>query len=279
MVMKLIEYQNPTEFLQDIFPFLEDNFISHYLLFETTDRLIHREEDVYYCCTVKINLKIEIIYIHTNIGHYFYGNTQTEIAVNRLSEKISSEQFDNESILQGSTFIINNFILDKGLNFKNIRHRFYMSLKTCNFKIKITEGELLMANESDYDSLVSLMRGFYIEEFEGKGIQTEEKICSDFKRGLQEDGTYYLKVKNKITTMISTTRLPGQKIYIPNIYTSPKFRNRGFSKFALGTLLTELLDSGNIEIGLNVKVSNLAAIGLFRSMGMRKIYETGVYEM
>lgn len=277
--MELIEYQNPTEFLQDIFPFIEENFISHYLLFETTDRLIHREEDIYYCCTVKNKSNIEIIYIHTNRGYYFYGNTQNELAVNRLSERISSEQFDNESMLQGSTFIIDNFIHNKGLNFKNIRHRFYMSLKTCNFEIKNIEGGLFMANENDYDSLVSLMLGFYNEEFEGKGIQTEEKICSDFKRGLQKDGTYYLKVKNKITTMISTTKLPGQKIYIPNIYTSPKFRNRGFSKFVLGTLLTELFDSGNIEIGLNVKVSNKAAIGLFSSMGMRKIYETGVYEM
>jgi ribosomal protein S18 acetylase RimI-like enzyme len=182
-------------------------------------------------------------------------------------------------MLQGSTFIIDNFIFNKKLNFKNIRHRFYMSLTACNFKNLNIEGELLMANENDYDYLVSLVIEFYIEEFEGKGVQTEEKICSDLKKSLQADGIYYWKVQNIITTLISTTKLPGQKIYIANIYTSPKFRNKGFSKLALGTLLNELFDSGNIEIGLNVKVSNKAAIGLFSSIGMRKIYETGIYEM
>jgi len=277
--MELIEYQNPTEFFQDISLFIKENFISHYLLFKTIDRILKRQEDIYYCCTVKNKLNIEIIYIYTNRGYFFYGNTQSKLAVNLLSKRITKEQFGNESMLFGNTFIIDIFIHDKGLIFKNIRHRFYMSLKTCNYENKKIEGELFIANELDYDSLVPLKIEFYNEEFEGKGSQTEEEIRTNFKMELQTDGTYYLKVNNQITTMISATTLPGQKIYISSIYTSPNFRYKGFSKFALGTLLNELFDSGNTEIGLNVKVSNKDAIGLFSSLGMIKIYETGFYEI
>lgn len=276
--MNLIEYQNTIEFLRDIYPFIENNFISHYLLFETTDRLIHRSEAIQYCCTIKNKLNIEVIYIQTNRGFYFYGNTKSKLAVNHLSERISREQFFSDVQLQGSTFIIENFIKDKHLNFRNIRHRYYMSLKSFILENQILKGNLLMANEKDYDTLISLMLDFYNEEFEGKGVQTVEQISSSFKEALQSDGIYYWKLENHITTIISTAILPGHKIYIPNIYTSPMYRNKGISKIALGTLLTELFDSGNIEIGLNVKVSNKAAIGLFSSLGMKKIYETGIYE-
>jgi hypothetical protein len=128
--MKLIEYDNPAILLQDIFPIIEENFISHYLLFETSDRIIHGEEDIYYGCTVNSKNTIEIIYLHTVRGHYFYGNTNNQSAVKLFSDFLTKERFSKDTILLGSVFIINCFINEKNLNLKKTRQRYYMSLKS-----------------------------------------------------------------------------------------------------------------------------------------------------
>ncbi len=74
-------------------------------------------------------------------------------------------------------------------------------------------------------------------------------------------------------------KFPGKRIYIPSIYTIPNFRKKGISKSAFGTLIKILLDLDYKEIGLNVKAKNEEAIGLFSSLGMKRIYETGIYKI
>lgn len=277
--MELIRYYNRIEFLRDINPCIDENFISHYLLFEATNRLFNRKEVFYFGCTVKSVYSIEIIYFQTNMGHYFFGTTKNKLAIDKLLEAISIEQFDKDSNLFGYTFIIDSFINKNRFRFKNIRHRYYMSLKPCNLDIKNVEGKLCRANEHDYEALVPLILGFYNEEFEGNGAQTDEKVSSDFKNGLKAKGTYYWKIDNQITTLINTMKFPGERIYIPSIYTIPNFRKKGISKSAFGTLIKILLDLDYKEIGLNVKAKNEEAIGLFSSLGMKRIYETGIYKI
>lgn len=280
--MELIEYRDINSFLQDIIQVIEDNFISHYLLFEASERLLNGEEEIYYGCTVQDKQAIEIIYMYTNQSHYFFGTTENKLAVDLLSQRLPTEQFNSDLALFGNIFIIAHLIETKKLNFQNIRHRHYMSLKSCAFNKENVKGRLYLAQENDYYSLVPLILGFYREEFDGKGLQPEESILSNFKSTLlSNSGSYcwYWKTSERITTLISIQELPGERIYIYNIYTTPEFRNKGISKVALGALLIELLNSGNIEIGLNVKVTNETAIGLFSSLGMKKIYETGIYKL
>jgi ribosomal protein S18 acetylase RimI-like enzyme len=77
--------------------------------------------------------------------------------------------------------------------------------------------------------------------------------------------------------MINVEKYPMDIMYIINIYMLPEFRKMGLSKIALATVMSQLFSENIIEIGLNVKVENDNAISLFSSLGMKKIYETGIY--
>jgi ribosomal protein S18 acetylase RimI-like enzyme len=277
--MKLIEYDNLTTLLQDIFPVIDNNFISHYLLFELTDRVINGGENVFYGCTVKNENTTEIIYLHTERGHYFFGMTNDKSAIKLLSNIFIKRQFTIDAILFGSVFIIDNISTEKNLNLKKTRHRYYMSLKAFTLNENNNNNNLFTATEKDFNLLAPLRIGFYREEFEGEGLQTDVKILSDFKQNLNSGDIFYWKQNNRVTTLISLTRLPEDRIYIPFIYTLPAYRAKGISKLALSVLLNNLFNSGIIEIGLNVKVSNTNALNLFSSLGMAKIYETGIYEL
>ncbi len=275
--MKLIEYPNPSILLQDAISVIDENFVSHYLLFESTDRIINGKEDLYYGCSIKNDNNIEIIYLHTEGAHYFFGKTNNIDAVNLLAKSLIEEKL-NGTILFGSTFIIDNLTKLKKLNVQKTRNRNYMSLNSYIPNDTDIPGELLIAREQDYDLLTQLRLEFYTEEFGGKGVQTNEKILSEFQKNLQSGDIYYYKADNQITTLISITRLPANQIYLPYIFTNHEFRRKGISKKALGILFQKLFNSGITEIGLNVKVSNTKAIGLFSSLGMKKIYETAIYE-
>jgi len=277
--MELVKYLNLNEFFQDISPFIESNFISHFQLFETIDRLANRDEEIINLWNVKNGLEIEIIYLHTNRGHYFYGTTINKLAVKKLSDSIQTNNFVKDTILYGYSFIIENLIKEKKLKCNNNRNRYYMSINSCNININKVDGKIYEAKEQDYNLLLPLMIDFYQEEFEDKGIQTIEKVSLNFKKSLQTNGIYYWKIENQITSLISTTILPCSKVYIPNIYTIPKFRLKGISKTVLGSLLNIFFDKGFIEVGLNVRINNEPAIGLFNSLGMKIIYETGIYEL
>jgi len=275
--MKLIEYPNASILLQDTMSVIDENFISHYLLFESTDRIIHGKEDLYCGCSVKNNRAIEIIYLHTKGAHYFFGKTNNIDAVNLLANSLREEKLIG-TILFGSTFIIDNLLKFKRLNVQKTRNRNYMSL-TYSFRTNTNiPGILLVAEKKDYEILAKLRLEFYNEEFGGKGVQTNENILKEFRENLQSGDIYYNKVENQITTLISITRLPKNRIYLPYIYTNQKFRRKGITKNACEILFQKLFSSGITEIGLNVKVSNSKAIGLFNSLGMNKIYETAIYE-
>jgi ribosomal protein S18 acetylase RimI-like enzyme len=275
--MKLIEYSNPSILLQDAISVIDENFVSHYLLFESTDRIIHGKENLYYGCSIKNENAIEIIYLHTEGAHYLFGKTNNINAVNLLANSLREEKLIG-TILFGNTFIIDNLIKVKGLNVQKTRNRNYMSLISAINNDTNILGELFIAKEQDYDLLAQLRLEFYNEEFEKKGVQTNEKILSEFKENLQSGDIYYYKIDNQITTLISITRLPENRIYLPYIFTNQEFRGKGISKKACGILFQKLFSSGITEIGLNVKVSNINAIGLFSSLGMKKIYETAIYE-
>jgi len=276
--MKLIEHQNLNSFLRDIIPVIESNFISHYLLYLAKNRLIQERERIYYGCTILVKDKVDIIYMHTNNGHYFFGMSKNEQAVALLSKDLPFEHFKDDSTLFGSTFIIDHFIKNRNLKYKNIKHRNYMSLKSYSLDSKSMIGNLHLAQEKDYDLLVPLQLAFYKEEFEGKGLQKEEDILNNLRNTIKLKCIYYCKLEKQITTLISVSKLPKNKIYISNIYTKPDFRHKGISKSALGKLMVNFLDSGVLEIGLNVKVSNNYAIRLFKSLGMDIIYQTGIYQ-
>ena len=236
------------------------------------------KEEIYYACTILVNDKVDIIYMHTIQGHYFFGMSENKKAIALLSKSLPFEHFNEDSTLFGSTFIIDHFIENRNFNYKNIRHRYYMSLKSCSLETENIIGDIHLAQEKDYDLLVPLELAFYKEEFEGKGLQKEGDVLSKLKNAIGLKFIYYWNLEDQITTLISVSKLPGNKIYIPNIYTKPDFRNKGISKSALGKLIVEFFDSGILEIGLNVKVSNNSAIRLFKSLGMDIIYQTGIYQ-
>ena len=276
--MKLIEYHNLRSFFLKIFPVIENNFISHYLFYLATDRLMRGKEEIYYGCTIQTNNVVDIIYMHTKQRHYFFGMSENKQAVDLLSNSLLSEHFNGDSTLFGSTFIIDNFIENRKFNYKNIKYRYYMSLKSYSLDKEKIFGDLHLAQEKDYDLLAPLELAFYKEEFEGNGVQEEEDVLRQLKNAIELQFVYYWTFEDQITTLISVSKLPGNIIYIPSIYTKPDFRCKGISKSALGKLIFDFFNSGTLEIGLNVKVSNRSAIRLFKSLGMNIIYETGIYQ-
>ena len=65
---------------------------------------------------------------------------------------------------------------------------------------------------------------------------------------------------------------------ITTVYTRDEYRNRGLARIVVGNALNEIIDSGKTAV-LNVDRKNPISYHLYSSLGFRRIFSQGVFEL
>ncbi len=273
--LKIIKYNNPDEFLEDIREYISLRYFEYFIFIKAIERVFSKREDIFKAFTIKRNTNIEIIYMWTNYHQYIFGETDNIYTIKLF---ISSFDIAKETSLFGSKPLIDNILKESNLKINLVKHRLYFSSSQVKEPLIVAKGKIGIAFDSDLIEISSLGLAFYTEEFNGEGLQSDEQVVNGIISGINDEMVFYLKNENEIVSYMQVIDKRNSKLMIGSIYTKPKLRGNGYGKTLVYKLSKKLSSTENNEFGFIVNSDNLASINMFSSIGFKKIYETGIYE-
>ena len=104
----------------------------------------------------------------------------------------------------------------------------------------------------------------------GKGFSTPdpiEKIESDLSK--PNSAIYVYKVKGEIVSSVTVWDEGEDAVATENIFTVPKFRNRGYAQTTLQIALLDACKRGRLKARLTVYAGSLPAINMYYRFGYR----------
>jgi ribosomal protein S18 acetylase RimI-like enzyme len=258
--MTLDLYNTPREFFSTVMPVIDNNFVSHYQLWDAIDGIIHGRENIEGCCTVSEKGTIHIIHMKTERGHYIFGPHHNKAGTKMLIKHLKKSGINRNTVIIGNRLTVDDLNKELNMGLSIHRNRYHMSIRKQDFREFKEDDSVRVATVNDFSELAPLMERFQIEEFGDERVRSIEDVLNGFHNSLQKPSTY-LKANGKtVVCMINVEKYPMDIMYIINIYTLPEFRKKGFSKLALATVMSQLFSGNTLEIGLNVKVENENAI-------------------
>ena len=127
------------------------------------------------------------------------------------------------------------------------------------------------ATDDDVDELYEIICNF-IRDCGLNDIARKERIREklDTYRVLRRDG--------RIASVAKVHDWTDTDSKITTVYTRDEYRNRGLARIVVGNALNEIIDSGKTAV-LNVDRKNPISYHLYSSLGFRRIFSQGVFEL
>ena len=159
--------------------------------------------------------------------------------------------------------------------FRNEGYRFKLGLgmdfmeadqKTC-----VKDGPIEHPTKDDVDELYEMTTCF-ISDCGLGDVARKERIRETLQdyRILRRDGV--------IASFAKLHEWTDRDTKISTVYTRDEYRNRGCARAVVGSVLNEIVDSGRTAV-LNVDRKNPVSYHLYTSMGFRRIFSQGVFEL
>ena len=87
-----------------------------------------------------------------------------------------------------------------------------------------------------------------------------------------------LRREGRIATFVKKNEWSDSETKISTVYTRDEYRNQGCARAVVGSVLNEIIGSGKTAV-LNVDQKNPVSYHLYTSLGFRKIFSQGVFEL
>ena len=214
------------------------------------------------------------ICIHMTGNYFIYSDSYNEAIIDEILKKIQLNKFTNFYFV-GKRDLILDLFRKSNCSFEVIKDRLIYScsevmLQNAN---KLT-GDVKNASIDDFEDLVTMSLDNHIEEYDGKGSKDRASMELLVSDGIETDTLYCLFYEEEIASIAQVINdFEKGKPYIGNLYTKPKFRNRGCA-FSLLYIITEgFLKEGFKECGLISDITNQASNVVFRNVGYKTIYK------
>ena len=188
-----------------------------------------------------------------------------------MAESIDIENFDIV-VFKGQKDLINDVIEFKKLKTRLVNDRIIYDCEVID-KPNIKNGELIVATEKNFANILQLNLGYYHEDFNGQGTQTDEEISRSVQMGIFERTIFAWKVDDKITSSLRIINHDTQNVMIGALFTSKEHRKKGFASELLQSATSEILKSGVNKCGLLTERENIGSNNAVRSGNYIKRYE------
>lgn len=123
------------------------------------------------------------------------------------------------------------------------------------------EATLRPINKKDIELIVKYENKYF------HNFTTYEKIIDDINNPLNQ---YYVLVGDQVYGYVFIM-IDEDKVQINSLVVIEEFRNKGYGKVIMETLLTKLKEIQVKEITLEVRPSNIFAIKLYNGFGFRQV--------
>lgn len=141
-----------------------------------------------------------------------------------------------------------------------------MSVDKKYFK-PVVRHDLKQLSESEFDALERLYMKFYEEMT--LGPIKHEQIRGILNRCIKHGVTYGIYERDELVSFASGSSILKDVAHVAPVYTSPKFRRRGYATSACSALVGELLRNNDRTI-LFVSESNVAALRVYEKIGFAR---------
>ena len=146
-----------------------------------------------------------------------------------------------------------------------------MDFMEANEKCDINIEEVESANETDIDEIYECTCQFI------KDCGLKDKVDINHLKSKINDFRIIRK-DGKIISMARAHNWSDIDKKISYVFTRKEYRGKGYAKKVVGAVLNEIIDSGYIAT-LNVDQNNPISNRLYSSLGFKKIFSQGVYEL
>jgi GNAT superfamily N-acetyltransferase len=266
-----IKFNNPTEFLEHNSERLSEQYFEHYHLNSLFESLKNGDGQLFDVYNVVGEDGTDILVVWADISYYIYATKWNDKAVEIVAESIDIENFDIV-VLRGHKDLINEVINFKKLKTKLINDRIIYDCEIIN-KPNTKNGELIVATEKNFTEILELNLGYYHEDFNGQGTQTDEEILRSVQMGIYERTIFAWKVDDKMTSSLRIINHDTQNVMIGALFTSKEHRKKGFASDLLQSATSEILKSGVKKCGLLTERENIGSNNAVKSANYIEKYE------
>ncbi|MFC4632576.1 GNAT family N-acetyltransferase [Dokdonia ponticola] len=266
-----IKFNNPTEFLEYNSKRLSEQYFEHYHLNSLFESLKNGEGKLFDVYNIVGDDETDILAVWADISYYLYATKWNDEAVKIVAESIDNENFDIV-VLRGQKDLINEVIKLKNLKTRLINDRIIYDCEIIN-KPNSKNGELIVATEKNFADILKLNLGYYHEDFNGQGTQTDEEISRSVQMGILERTIFAWKVANKMTSSLRIINHNPQNVMIGALFTSKEHRKKGFASELLQSATSEILKSGVEKCGLLTERENIGSNNAVKSANYIKKFE------
>lgn len=266
-----IKFENPNEFLEYNSDRLTDEYFEHYHLNDLFESLKDGQGQLYDVFNIIGNDGTNILAVWADISYYIYGTKWNDEAIEILASSIDIENYDI-LVLRGQKGLINAVIDVKKIKVNIINDRIIYDCKSSSENID-SNGKLVLGSENNYPEILNLNLGYYHEDFNGQGSQSDEKIAGSVQMGILKGKMYAWKVDRQLTSVLRVINNDSSNIMIGGLFTAKEHRQKGFASDLLKIATTEILKGGAKKCGLVTDRENIGSNNAVKSANYQEKYE------
>ncbi|GGW28664.1 GNAT family N-acetyltransferase [Arenibacter certesii] len=266
-----IKFNNPNEFLEYNSERLSEQYFEHYHLNSLFKSLKNGNGKLFDVYNIVGEDGTDILAVWADISYYLYATKWDDEAIKIVAESIDIENF-NIVVFRGQKDLINDVIKFKKLKTRLINDRIIYDCEAID-KLNIKNGELIVATEKNFPDILQLNLGYYHEDFNGQGTQTDEEISMSVQMGIFERTIFAWKVDDKITSSLRIINHDARNVMIGALFTSKEHRKKRFASELLQSATSEILKSGVKKCGLLTERENIGSNNTVKSGNYIKRYE------
>ena len=153
----------------------------------------------------------------------------------------------------------------------NVSNKLSMDFLETNQKVEINSTGIEKATDADLDEIYQLVGNFI------KDCGLNDKIDKDQIKKII-NSFYLIKQDGKIISMARISDWTNSIKKISYVYTVNQYRGQGYAKRVVASCLNEIINQGFIA-GLNVDRKNPISYHLYTSLGFKKEFSQGIYQV
>jgi predicted GNAT family acetyltransferase len=161
-------------------------------------------------------------------------------------------------------------LLARGLSLTNNEKQEYMRLAPEDFKPRCDQ-DVRFAGPEDLDELIRLSKGFQVEYF-GTQLQALNELARTAETRMEDYGIAVAERDGGLIAKAEIMARTEKAALIGGVFTDPEYRGRNYC-FSCMSLLCESILAGGGSACLNVSISNLPALSVYRGLGFKKLYD------
>lgn len=264
-------FEKAGEFFNYNHDFIYDNYLPHYNLIKTIERLRDKSLELIDAFNI-VGDDCYILSICTTSGWIILSDTWSDHGINLLFGRLNIKRFQNWTF-GGQRKLLIDLFTRYSLNYVIEKDRLIYECKSATPLGNVSKGMAVTSTIDDWQRLTELTHAYSLEEWgerEGRGIDYVQNLVLG---SIQNKTQVQWEDENVICSIAQVMNLENNFPMIGSLYTDKSMRNQGYATSLLYKVTDQLLKQGYESVGLLSDVTNPTTNKIFKLLGYQAVYE------